>query len=125
MGDRFIVRRAEARPPRRLVSLHGSILLALHGRHARQGQSEHGNQSSRHSHCALAEVKTDTIDTELKHGKEKHMRTARLKWTMLVSVVAIMLMVASIIGPAGAQQGAGPPRGGLPTDPAGRPIPGP
>src|SRR3972149_6973920 len=87
MGDRFIVRRAEARPPRRLVSLHGSILLALHGRHARQGQSEQGNQSSRLSHGALAEVKTDTIDTELKHGKEKHMKTAKLNWKMFVWVV--------------------------------------
>src|SRR3989304_411597 len=125
MGDRFILPRAEAHPPRRLVSLHGSILLVLHGRHARQGQREHGNQSSRLSHCALAEVNTDTFDTELKHGKEKRMKTARLKWTMLVSVVAIMLMVASIIGPAGAQQGAAPARVVLPTDRAALPSPGP
>jgi len=53
------------------------------------------------------------------------MRTARLKWTMLVSVVAIMLMVASIIGPAGAQQGAAPARVVLPTDRTVLPIPEP
>ena len=53
------------------------------------------------------------------------MRTARLKWTMLVSVVAVMLMVASIIGPAGAQQGAAPARVVLPTDRTVLPIPEP
>ena len=37
-------RRAEARPPRRLVPLHRPVLLALHGRHARQGRSQHRHQ---------------------------------------------------------------------------------
>ena len=40
-------RREETRAPRRLVPLHGSVLLALHGRHARQGRSQHRHQPSR------------------------------------------------------------------------------
>ena len=38
---------AEARPPRRLIPLHRTVLLALHGRHARQGRAVDRNQSSR------------------------------------------------------------------------------
>ena len=37
----------EARASRRLVPLHRPVLLALHGRHARQGRSQHGHQSPR------------------------------------------------------------------------------
>ena len=40
-------RRDEARPPRRIVSLHRRVLLTLHGRYARQGGSQHGDESSR------------------------------------------------------------------------------
>ena len=38
---------AEARAPRRLVPVHRSVLLALHGRHAGQGRSQHGHESRR------------------------------------------------------------------------------
>ena len=40
-------RREEARPSRRIVSLHRSVLLALHGRHARQGRCRHRHEPSR------------------------------------------------------------------------------
>ena len=39
--------RAEARPSRRLIPVHRTVLLALHGRHARQGRAVHRDQSSR------------------------------------------------------------------------------
>ena len=39
--------RAEARASRRLVPLHRPVLLALHGRHARQGRSQHRHESPR------------------------------------------------------------------------------
>ena len=37
-------RRAEARAPRRVVPVHRPVLLALHGGHARQRRSQHGDQ---------------------------------------------------------------------------------
>ncbi len=40
-------RRAQARPSRRLVPLHRPVLLALHGRHARQGRRRHRHQPPR------------------------------------------------------------------------------
>ena len=39
--------REETRPSRRIVPVHRSVLLALHGRHARQGRSRHGHEPSR------------------------------------------------------------------------------
>ena len=40
-------RREETRPSRRIVSLHRSVLLTLHGRHARQGRGQHRHEPSR------------------------------------------------------------------------------
>ena len=40
-------RREEARPSRRIVSLHRPVLLALHGWHARQGRRRHRHEPSR------------------------------------------------------------------------------
>ena len=39
--------RKETRAPRRVVSLHGPVLLTLHGRHARQRRGQHGDEPSR------------------------------------------------------------------------------
>jgi hypothetical protein len=39
--------REEARAPRGFVPVHGPVLLALHGRHARQRREQHGHESSR------------------------------------------------------------------------------
>ena len=41
----------EEDPPRRLVSLHRSVLLTLHGRNARQGRGQYGNKSPGLSLC--------------------------------------------------------------------------
>ena len=43
--------REEESSSRRIISLHRSILLALHGRDAWQGRGQHGNQPSRVSLC--------------------------------------------------------------------------
>ena len=51
--------------------------------------------------------------------------TVRLNWTWLVSVVAVLLMATSIIGPVGAQQPAAPPPPVYPTDRTVLPIPEP
>ncbi|HTN42695.1 MAG TPA: arylsulfatase [Nitrospiria bacterium] len=53
------------------------------------------------------------------------MMTVRLNWTWLVSVVAVLLMATSIIGPVGAQQPAAPPPPVYPTDRTVLPIPEP
>ena len=55
----------KARASRRVVPLHRSVLLALHGGNARQRRSQHGNQSSRFSHRTLAGVTQGTNSADL------------------------------------------------------------
>ena len=50
-SDRLVrsrrTRGEEARPSRRIVSLHRSVLLTVHGRHTWQGRNQHRHQPSR------------------------------------------------------------------------------
>ncbi len=65
-------RREEARPPRRIVSLHRPVLLALHGGHPRQGGCRHRHEPSRIPLCE-AEMKESRI-------LPRHLHTPPWRW---------------------------------------------
>ena len=70
-------RRAEARPPRRLVPLHRSVLHALHGGHARQGRGPHGQQPPR-----LPLREADQLATWTTRGEDARSSTSAASTTL-------------------------------------------